>query len=99
MQYMKAKLLVRNKEVRDDGSIIEIVIWSLQQPVPPCTHLFKYQLFYGRKGNRIVCYDNERGKGDHRHFKGMEAAYKFLSIEQLLVDFEKDLLLIERGES
>jgi len=32
----------------------------------------KYSLFYGRSGVREVGYDNECGKGDHRHFKGGE---------------------------
>lgn len=35
MQYMAAVLLARAKEVRDDGSIVEIVIWELLEPLPP----------------------------------------------------------------
>jgi hypothetical protein len=33
-------------------------------------------LFDGRPGIREVGYDNERGKGDHRHFEGTEKAYQ-----------------------
>ena len=91
MQYTKAKLLAHSKEVRDDGAIVEIVIWELRQPVPPCTHPFKYRLFYGWPGRTLVRYDNERGKGDHRHVGGGEHAYTFVSIEQLLDDFEQDM--------
>jgi hypothetical protein len=36
---------------------------------------------------REIGYDNERGKGDHRHFKGVESVYSFSTIEQLMVDF------------
>ena len=59
--------------------------------VPPTTHALKYSLFYGRPGLRIVGYDNERGKGDHRHYRGRESAYRFVSIEKLLADFRADV--------
>jgi hypothetical protein len=32
---MPAALLARAKEVRDDGSIVEIVVWALSEPLPP----------------------------------------------------------------
>ena len=52
----------------------------------------KYSLFYGRPGVREVGYDNERGKGDHRHFQGTETAYAFTSVEQLGADFWSDVV-------
>lgn len=91
MQYMKAALLAKSKEVRNDGSIIEVVIWSLPEPLPPCQHSFKYRLFYGRAGEDRVRYDNERGKGDHRHVNAQEFAYAFESLDKLLDDFERDV--------
>jgi hypothetical protein len=36
-------------------------------------------------------YDNEIGKGDHRHFAGKESAYAFTTPEQLIADFQKDI--------
>jgi hypothetical protein len=91
MQYMKAALLAHSKEVRDDGSIVEIVIWQLPEPMPPSEHNYKYRLFYGWPGREMVRYDNERGKGDHRHVDGEEQSYVFVSVEQLLDDFELDM--------
>jgi hypothetical protein len=91
MQYMKAKLLAHAKEVHDDGAIVEVVIWELPEPLPPCVHRFKYRLFYGWPGREVVRYDNERGKGDHRHVGGVERPYAFVSVEQLLDDFEFDV--------
>lgn len=91
MQYMKATLLARTKEVRDDGSIVEIVIWELPEPLPPSAHRYKYRLFYGVGGTCHVRYDNERGKGDHRHVGEEEVDYVFTSLEQLLDDFERDI--------
>jgi hypothetical protein len=44
MQYMPAVLLAQAKEVRDDGSIIEIVVWELSEPLAPSTHRYKYRL-------------------------------------------------------
>jgi hypothetical protein len=59
--------------------------------VPPSEHDLKYSLFYGRPGVREVGYDNERGKGDHRHVKGIESPYVFTTVEQLMVDFWSDV--------
>ncbi|MBK1633463.1 hypothetical protein CKO31_22480 [Thiohalocapsa halophila] len=88
---MAAVLLARAKEVRDDGSIVDIVVWELPRPLPPCTHRYKYRLFYGTPEGCRVRYDNERGKGDHRHLGGREQPYEFRTIEQLLADFRSDI--------
>ena len=94
---MKAKLAIRDRRVFDDGSLIDIVIWFVPEPVPPSDHWLKYRLYYGRHGQRIVGYDNERGKGDHRHYEGREEPYAFISFEQLLDDFEAGVVRA-RGE-
>ena len=91
MQYVKATLIAKSKEVRDDGTIVEIVVWELPKPVPPCVHHFKYRLFYGLPGQERVRYDNERGKGDHLHVAGSETGYNFVALDQLLDDFERDV--------
>ncbi len=91
MQYMNALLLAKAKEVRDDGAIVEVVIWQLPQPVSPCSHCYKYRLYFGQGGRDRVRYDNERGKGDHRHSDGLEVAYRFTTLDQLLADFERDV--------
>ncbi len=88
---MKARLLFEDKAVFEDGSLYQIVIWSVPQPVPPSMHGYKYSLFYGRPGQRLVGYDNERGKGDHKHVAGVESAYAFVSLTQLLDDFRADV--------
>jgi hypothetical protein len=96
-RHMKASLLFRDRRYLDDGSIIEIVVWSVPEPVPPTNHGLKYRLFYGRAGTRIVGYDNERGKGDHRHLGEHEGPYVFVSMAQLIADFEADIIA-SRGE-
>ena len=82
-----------------DGSIIELVIWRVPEPIPPTTHGLNFRLFYGLEGRRIVGYDNERGKGDHRHFKGRETRYRFVSIEKLLADFLADVDSVRSEET
>ncbi len=84
---MKAVLLLRSKQVLADGAILEMVLWRLPHPVAGSRHLYKYRLYYGRGGVRIVGYDNERPKGDHRHLDGKESRYLFTSVDQLVSDF------------
>ena len=91
MQYMKATPIARAREVRDDGSIVEVVTWELPEPVPPCVHKCKYILLFGTTEQARVRYDNERGKGDHRHVAGRDEPYVFLSIDHLLDNFERDI--------
>ncbi|MGA2795687.1 MAG: DUF6516 family protein [Roseiarcus sp.] len=88
---MKAELLFRQRIDYDDGAIVEMTLWRVASPVPPTTHGLKHLLFYGRPGVREVGYDNERGKGDHRHFLGGQTDYAFSTIEQLMVDFWSDV--------
>jgi hypothetical protein len=94
---MVAMLLIRERIIFDDGGIIEIKVWRVPHPVPPARHDLKYSLFYGRPGERLVAYDNERGKGDHRHLGNREERYLFTSIERLLADFRTDVEAL-RGE-
>jgi len=88
---MPAALLAHAKEIRDDGSIVEIVIWELSEPLAPSTHRYKYRLYFGAQGVSRIRYDNERGKGDHRHIGEREESYVFTTVEQLLEDFRRDV--------
>jgi hypothetical protein len=53
-------------------------------------HGLKYRLFCGRRGECLVRYDNEAGKGDHRHYGEREEPYPFKTVERLLADFRAD---------
>ena len=88
---MRAELLFELRIVYDDGAILEMAIWRVPSPVPPSGHSLKYTLFYGRPGVREVGYDNERGKGDHRHIRDVESPYVFSSVEQLMSAFWSDV--------
>ncbi len=95
---MKAMLLLHDKYVYADGAIREMVLWKLPKADPERPHGLKYSLYYGIKGERIVGYDNERGKGDHRHHRDGEQRYSFSSIEKLIEDFRRDIDK-ERGDA
>lgn len=87
-----AILIVRHKEITDDGFVVETVIWRLAEPLHGCLHPFKYRLYFGTQGgNCIVRYDNERGKGDHRHIGEREEPYSFTTVKALLADFRRDV--------
>jgi hypothetical protein len=94
MSRPKSKLLFHQRIDYDDGAIVEMVLWRVPEPVSPSVHSLKYSLFYGRPGLREVGYDNERGKGDHRHFKDRETAYRFTNVEQLMADFWSDVMML-----
>jgi Family of unknown function (DUF6516) len=94
---LKARLLFYQRIDYDDGAIVEMKLWRVASPVPPSRHGLKYSLFYGRPGVREVGYDNERGKGDHRHFQGAESAYAFSTVEKLMADFWTDVRALRGG--
>jgi hypothetical protein len=87
---MKATLVFREKVRLDDGAIVEMVIWRVPERIPGSAHPFKYRLYYGKSGKRLVAYDNERGKGDHRHAAGREHGYRFTTPDALIADFLRD---------
>ncbi len=87
----RAKLVFSDKMLFGDGTIYQIKVWSVDCPVPPSGHRYKYSLYFGYPGERIVAYDNERGKGDHKHILGEEYPYAFVSLAQLIDDFGGDV--------
>lgn len=93
----KAVLAFYDRQALPDGAIVEMKIWRVPQRVRGSAHHLKYSLFYGYPGKRLVGYDNEGGKGDHRHVKGVELAYRFTTAEQLIGDFLSDVETL-RGE-
>jgi hypothetical protein len=87
----RATLLLHEKLVLKDGAIAELVIWQLARPTAERPHGLTYRLYFGRGGKSLVRYDNETGKGDHRHVMDREEPYRFVSIARLREDFEADI--------
>jgi len=90
MHKMKAALLLKERVPFDDDSFAELVIWRLSRPVPGSRHAYKYRLAFIADDVCVLRYDNEAGKGDHRHVQGRELTYAFESPEKLVQDFLAD---------
>ena len=88
---MPSTLLIRRRVVLADDAFAEIVVWRLPRATPPSKHAFKYRLAYVVCGECVLRYDNERGKGDHRHFSDVERPYRFSTPERLVADFSADI--------
>ena len=84
----KAILIYQAKFIYPDSAIREMIIWTLPGKTSERPHGLKYRLFYGdASGKCLVRYDNESGKGDHRHIGGKEEHYQFRDVETLIADF------------
>lgn len=83
----------------DAATRVELVIWQVPVPVRGSAHSYKYRLALIVKGNCVLRYDNEAGKGDHRHVGTREFPYAFSDVATLMVDFwtEVDAWLTRRG--
>lgn len=98
---MKATELVRTRIVYSEVAFAELVLWQLPKPLAGSSHRFKYRLAYVVQDVCVVRYDNETGKGDHRHYKGKESAYSFTDPEKLIKAFRADIARwnLENGNS
>ena len=91
MRHMSDATLILKTKTTHAGGVVEMVVWSLPKSVPPSSHKFKYRLVFVRDGQRIVGYDNERGKSDHKHLGDTQMAYRFRDINTLIADFIADV--------
>lgn len=88
---MRAVELIRTRITYSKSAFAELVLWRLPRPPDGSSHEFKYRLAYVVRGECVLRYDNEIGKGDHRHFGGKESVYGFTTPEQLVADFQNDI--------
>ncbi len=92
---MKAKALVDSRIVYSEGEFAESVLWLLPTPLSGSTHRYKYHLAYVVGGECMIRYDNEAGKGDHRHVGNRESTYSFVDVDKLLADFQRDIRRVQ----
>ena len=91
MRPMRAVLILNRREALAGGIELEMVIWRPPAPSAERPHGLKYRLHAHRAGKTLVRYDNETGKGDHRHYGRREERYTFRSMEKLIEDFIADV--------
>lgn len=88
---MNAKLMLNEHHIISEDSFAEMVVWSLTSPLSGSKHSYKYRLALVVKGRCVLRYDNESGKGDHKHIGDKEFSYIFTTPKTLLDDFWDDV--------
>jgi len=88
---MKAVELFRHRIIYDENRFAELVLWRLPKRLSGSSHSFKYRLAYVVNQQCVLRYDNESGKGDHRHWGADQTSYRFSTPEKLLNDFQRDI--------
>lgn len=88
---MDAGLLFRKRIALLETTFVEMVVWKVPTPVRGSLHGFKYRLALVAEGICVLRYDNESGKGDHKHIEEVEMAYHFTDLESLQADFWQDV--------
>lgn len=91
MSNMQAEPLLDERHVLSESAFVELVVWRVPVPVRGSQHKFRYRLALLVDGECVLRYDNEAGKGDHRHLRDKEHEYRFKNAEQLLDDFWNDV--------
>jgi len=88
----RASPVLREKVIDEQGNILEVVIWRVPTS-PRSPSGVRYRLAFVRRDeeNPAVLYDNHPPKGHHRHVEGVEEAYGFVDVDQLLKDFGADV--------
>jgi hypothetical protein len=88
---MKSELLLKERHVVAADAFAEVVVWRLPHPARGSLHRYKYRLALVVDGVCVMRYDNEAGKGDHRHVGEVEMHYEFVSYDALIDDFWADV--------
>jgi hypothetical protein len=88
---MNAKLMLNDRHIISEVAFVEMVVWFLSSPLSKSQHSFKYRLALVVEGNCVLRYDNEPGKGDHKHIGDDEIPYVFTTPKALLKDFWNDV--------
>ena len=88
---MSAWLVLRERFAVGEGVFVEMVVWRVASPVDGSAHDFKYRLALIRDETCVLRYDNEAGKGDHKHLGRREAPYRFVDLDTLQSDFWEDV--------
>jgi hypothetical protein len=88
---MKAALLLKSRVKLGANRFADIAIWQVPEPVAGSTHGFKYHLALVVDEACLLRYDNEVGKGDHKHLGGSEVPYTFTTLDRLVDDFWADV--------
>ena len=88
---MRAVEIIHRRITYFEDAFAELVLWQLSKPLAGSMHRYRYRLAYVVEDVPVLRYDNEGGKGDHRHCGDAEQPYAFSTPEKLIDDFQRDI--------
>ena len=88
---MKAELVTKVRSDLSETAFVEMLVWRVPTPLEGSSHNFKYRLAFIEDEVCVLRYDNEAGKGDHKHFKNREFDYHFVGLKELEQDFRAEI--------
>ena len=92
-----SELIFHEKRTLSEKELVEIKIWKIPKS-KDFPDMVKYSFAYIKNKERILGYDNERGKGHHRHYKDEETKMEFKDPETLLEQFKKEIKKLRGDE-
>ncbi len=92
-----SELIFYEKRILSEKELIEMKIWRVTKS-EDFPDKVKYSFVYIKNKERVLGYDNERGKGHHRHYKDKEIKIIFKNPETLLNQFKKEVEKLRWGE-
>lgn len=88
---MNARELFNRRVPVTEHAFAELVLWELSEPLSGSKHSYKYRLAFVVFGECVLRYDNESGKGDHKHEDDREMNYRFTTVDKLVADFFEEV--------
>ncbi|MFX2609528.1 toxin-antitoxin system TumE family protein [Enterobacter mori] len=94
---MSAELLIKKRDYfPKEDAFTSITVWAVDPSIRGSQHEYKYSLAYVVQGVCVMRYDNEAGKGDHKHIGDIEYPVSFSSLEDLINQFFTDVNILRR---
>ena len=78
---------MNERVILSNRAFVEITIWKLAKPLDGSAHLYKCRLTHVVDEACVLRFDNEAGKGDHKHLHEIEVPYQFTDLDALQADF------------
>ncbi|TWF54362.1 hypothetical protein FHW37_103227 [Neorhizobium alkalisoli] len=94
---VRAICLLKRRLDRSPRSFVDLSVFEIPEPLRGSRHLYKYRLALVVNEVCVMRYDNEAGKGDHRHLGSVETPYAFTDVSTLLRDFFTEVERLEKN--
>ena len=82
---------MRERISLDHDGFLELVVWKLPSRWLEARMISNTGLHWSSEDVCVMRYDNEAGKGDHKHLGEIETDYPFRELAQMQRDFWDDV--------